>query len=87
MKRNRRRIRIWLTMGLTAASLALASSASALVDVSDAGGASSARQVPVVVTHGGFNWGYAIIGVAVGLAAIAAAYVARNHRGRLAASH
>ena len=90
MKRNRlkTKIRIWLTLAVAAASLALASSASAMkmIDI----GPSVTPQTAVVVTSDGFNWADAAIGaavaLAVALAAIGVAYVARN-RSRLAASH
>lgn len=88
MKLNR--LTIWMTMAVTAASLALASVASA-TNVIDTGGPSAAPNVPpTAVPTGGFNWSDFAAGVAVALAlaliAVTVAYAA-NHRGRLAASH
>ena len=90
MKRNRLKIRIWLTMALAATSLALASSASAMLPAADLGGSAVTPPAPVVASPSGFSWADAAIGaavaLAVALAAIAVAYLARN-RSRLVASH
>lgn len=91
MTRSTLRIRIWLTLVVTAAaSLVLASSASAMLNAGDAAGPAVTPQVPVVANPSGFDWTAAAIGaavaIAVALAAIGVAYVARN-RSRLAASH
>ena len=90
MKRNRLKIRFWLTMAFAAASLVLASSASAMFPAADAAGPSVTPQVPVVANPSSFAWGDAAIGAAVALAvaliAIGLAYVARN-RSRFAPSH
>ena len=90
MKRNRLKIRTWLTLTIGAASLALASSASAMLPAADVGGSAVTPPAPVAVNPSGFNWADAAIGAAVALAvvlaAIAVARLARN-RSRLVASH
>ena len=89
MKRNRLKIRTWLTLTIGAASLAFASSASAMYPAADIGGSAPVTP-PVVAGPSGFNWADAAIGAAVALAvvlaAIAVAHLARN-RSRLVASH
>jgi hypothetical protein len=83
------KIRIWLSLAVAAVSLVVVSSASAMLAASD-GGIPTTPPAPVVTTPNGFNWGDAVIGAAVALAATLAivglAYVTRN-RSRLAASH
>jgi len=90
MKRNRLKIRIWLATAIGGASLALASSASAMLNAGVAAGPSVTSQVPVAANPGGFAWADAAIGAAVALAivvaALAVAYIARN-RSRFAPSH
>jgi hypothetical protein len=85
------KIKIWFALAITTVSLVLASSASAMHNAADAGGAiAPAPTVPVVDTSGGFDWVAALIGAAVAaaviLATIAVARLAHG-RGRLAASH
>lgn len=90
MQRTTFKIRIWTTLAVAAASLAVASSASASLYTGDVGGSSVTPQTPVVTKPDGFNWADAAIGAAIALAAMLAAiglaYLARN-RSRLAASH
>jgi hypothetical protein len=86
------KIKIWFALAITTVSLVLASSASAMHNAADAGGAiAPAPTVPVVDTSGGgFDWVAALIGAAVAAAAILVTIaVARlaHGRGRLAASH
>ena len=89
MKRNRLKIRIWLTMAVAATSLVLASSAGARLYTGDLGDTATAP-APVVTNPSGFNWADASIGAAVALAvaltALGLAYVARNRR-QLETSH
>ena len=92
MKRTTFRIKIWVSLAITTASLVLASGASALTNARAESGGAVAPQVPVVNTPSGFNWADAAIGAAIALAtvlaAIAVAHLARNrNRSRLAASH
>ena len=90
MKRNRLKIRFWLTMAFAATSLAIASSASARLYTGDVGDTVTSSPAPVVADPSGFAWADAAIGAAVTLAvaliAIGLAYVARN-RSRFAPSH
>ena len=89
MKRNRLKIRIWLTMAVAATSLVLASSAGARLYTGDLADTAT-PPAPVVVNPSGFNWADASIGAAVALAvaltALGLAYVARNRR-QLETSH
>ena len=90
MTRTTHKIRIWLTLAVGAASLALASSAQAMFPADVAAGPALTPQAPVVSSPSGFNWSDAVLGAAVAIAvallAISVAYVARN-RSRLAPSH
>lgn len=90
MKRNRLKIRFWLTMAFAAVPLAFASSASAMLNSGDPGGPSVTTSAPVVANPSGFAWADATIGAAVALAlaliVIGLAYVARS-RSRFAPSH
>jgi hypothetical protein len=90
MKRHRRRIRIWLFMGATVASLVSASSAAAVPYAGDGGGPAVTTQAPVSTTPQGFDWTNLTIVVAVAvfvaIAAYAIVYAARS-RGRVAPSH
>ena len=80
MKRNRLTIGIWLTMAVAAASLTLASAASAMPDINGSAGPKATPQVPVAVPGSGFNWAIAAaVALTVVLAAIAVGYVARSH--------
>ena len=89
MQRKTFKIRIWTTLAVATASLAVASSASAF-NAGDASSATAAPQTLVISTSNGFSWVDAAIGaavaLAVGLAVIGLAYVART-RSRLATSH
>ena len=90
MKRNRLKIRIWLTIAVAAASLVLASSAGARLYTGDVGDTVASSPAPVVADPSGFAWADAAIGAAVALAvaltALGLAYVARN-RSHLETSH
>jgi hypothetical protein len=90
MKRHRRRIRIWLFMGATTASLVFASSAAAVRNAYDDSGPLVNPQAPVSTTSPGFDWtGPAIVvaaAVVLALVAYAVTHVARN-RARIAPSH
>jgi hypothetical protein len=86
--------RIWLTLAVTtAASLALVSSASAVVYAGDGGGPVGNSQThAAAAASGGLNWPLVAIGVAAALAAVAVLYSAgarawNRNRGRLAPSH
>jgi hypothetical protein len=90
MKRHRRRIRIWLFMGATTASLVFASSAAAVRNAYDDAGSIPSPQAPVSSAPEGFDWTGPAIAVAVlvlvAVVAYAVTYTARN-RGRIAPSH
>jgi hypothetical protein len=90
MKRNRLKIRFWLTMAFAATSLVLASSAGASLYTGDVGDTVTSSPAPVVADPSGFAWADAAIGAAVAVAivvaALAVAYIARN-RSRFAPSH
>jgi hypothetical protein len=91
MKLNPLTAKFWLTMAVTVASLAFASSAAAMnvVDTSSPG-LTSTSSVATTSDTSNFNWTYLAIGVAVALAAalivLAVVSVTRN-RSRLAPSH
>jgi hypothetical protein len=90
MKRHRRRFRIWLFMGATAAFLVSASSAGAMRYAGDDGGAALTPKVPVTTAPQGFDWTTLTIAVAVAVLVAIAAYAAVSvgrSRGRIATSH
>ena len=89
MRRTHLKIRIWLALAVAIASLGFTSSAFAMKNAGDAAGPSATQQ-PLVVpsSSNGFNWGDALVGAGVALAAalggIGIAYVARSRTRLLA---
>jgi len=89
--RSRIRVRLWLAVALAIASLGLVSGASAQLYMGDTYG-TTATPAPVAIAapDDGFNWGDALVGAGVALAAACAGgaavvLVARNRRTGLAA--
>jgi hypothetical protein len=85
------KIKVGIALAIATVSLVLASSASAMYNAADEGGATApAPTLPIVDTSGGFDWVAALVGAAVAAAVIfGTIVVARLARGRgsLAASH
>ena len=92
MTHTTHKIKIWLALSIGTAALVLASSASAMHNAADAGGALMpvSTAAPVADTTGGFDWAAGLIGAAVAaavlVAAIAVVRLSRT-RGPLAESH
>jgi len=87
MKRSRRWFRLWLGSALGVASLAFASSASAMVTF-EAGGHGAPQAAAGSGSGSAFDWQLVAVVVVVSVvvaAALGLAYIARNH-GRLAPS-
>jgi len=89
MARKNFKIRIWIALVVAIASLGLTSSAFAMRPASDDAGAGVASPPTIVVpATNGFNWGDALVGAGVALAAalggIGITYVARSRTRALA---